>query len=142
MKRVTHNRTQTLAVAKQLARRLRGGEVLALSGELGAGKTTFVQGLAQGLGIRHTVTSPTFLLMRVYPIRKKGAAIKQLVHIDCYRIKSPQAIKAIGALEYFGKSATVVAIEWPEKIKGLLPRQAVKILLRLGKQDTHREIIT
>ena len=152
MKRISQNAAATQTFGKQLAKKLRGGEIIALHGDLGAGKTTLVKGLAAGLGVTQHITSPTFLLMRGYEIanskgqiansrgqRAKGS-IKRLIHIDCYRIKSANEIKDIGALEYFGRPDTVVVVEWAEKIKKILPRQIKKITLGLGKSIDQRII--
>ena len=133
----TASEKETIALGKKLAKRLRGGEVLALRGELGAGKTTLVKGIAAGLGVKKTITSPTFLLMRVYPIRHP--AIKTLIHVDCYRIKKAGEIGDLGIGEYLGKKDAVVVIEWPEKIKKLLPRQTIFITLQ-SKQALSRII--
>lgn len=138
----TTSSKQTQEYGKKLAGTLRGGEVLAFSGELGAGKTTLIQGIAQGLGITQPITSPTFLLMRVYQLPKPKNGIAQLVHIDCYRIYSEQEIEDIGAVEYFGREDTVVLVEWPERIKKLLPRHTKTIMLELGKEENKRMIKT
>ncbi len=119
MKYTTHSEKQTIALGEKLAKQLKGGEVIALIGNLGAGKTTLIKGIARGLGLKKIITSPTFVLMKIYDIDSK---IKKLVHIDCYRIKSAEEISAIGAQEYFGQKNTVVVIEWADKIKKLLPR--------------------
>jgi len=152
----TASAAQTIALGKKLAKTFKGGEVIALFGELGAGKTTLVKGIAAGLGIRKVITSPTFLLMRVYPLRppaptrrrrgERSAAsptrhekIKTLVHLDCYRIKNAAEISALGLEEYLGRDDAAVVIEWPEKIKKLLPRQMMSITLQ-SKQATNRTI--
>lgn len=115
----------TQKVAAQLARTLKGGEVIALYGELGAGKTTFVKGLARALGVTDVVTSPTFVLMNEY--RAHSKKISRLVHIDCYRLDRPGQLTEIGGDEYFGEAHTVVAIEWPERANTVLPKDAIRI---------------
>jgi len=136
----TTSEKQTIALGKKIARDLKGGEVLALTGDLGAGKTTLIKGIAQGLGIKKIITSPTFVLMKIYTIDRKQSAINRLVHIDCYRIKSAQEILDIGAHEYFGDNTTVVVIEWAEKIKKILPGQTKKIVIKLPKTNNIRII--
>ncbi len=136
---ITKSTKETINLGKKLAKKLHGGEILALSGNLGAGKTTLIKGIAAGLGIKKIITSPTFVLMKVYKVKHKN--IKRLVHIDCYRIKKPSDIIAIGATEYFGKKDTVTVIEWPEKIKKILPRQILKIKLEYKKNNQTRKII-
>ena len=115
-------------MAKKFVKELHGGEVIGLIGNLGAGKTVFTKGLAKGLKINKRITSPTFVLMRVYPV-SKNKAIKFFIHIDAYRIKSPNDLLAIGANEYFGRVDSVVVIEWADKIKKILPKKTRFIYL-------------
>ena len=138
MKYLTKSEKQTFNLGKKLAKQLKGGEVLALTGELGAGKTVLIKGIAAGLGIKKIITSPTFVLMKVYQmgIRNQESGIKNLVHIDCYRIKNPQEITDIGAPEYFGRPDMITVIEWAEKIKKILPRQKIEIRIKLKNENT------
>lgn len=122
---VTRTGKSTEVIAEKFGKTLKGGEVLALSGDLGAGKTTFVKGLARCLKVSETITSPTFVLMNVYPARITG--ITELVHIDCYRLEKPDDFIGIGAREYLGAPSTVTAIEWPERVQELLPKNAIWI---------------
>lgn len=101
-----------------MALELRPHSVLALSGDLGAGKTTFVQGLAEGLGVQDPVQSPTFVLLNIYQNR--------LFHFDLYRLKQPSDFTSLGFEEYF-QSGGICAIEWPDRIQGLLPPQTIFI---------------
>lgn len=153
MKYLTKSEKQTFNLGKKIAKTLKGGEVLALTGELGAGKTVLVKGIAAGLGIKKIITSPTFVLMKVYPVRNgvsngvyplkaKSYKLKadKLVHIDCYRTTDPQEIDDIGATEYFGRSDAITVIEWAEKIKKILPRQKTGIKISLGKVPNQRII--
>lgn len=119
MKFISKSEIETYKFAKKLAKKLKGGEIIGLVGDLGAGKTVFVRGLAAGLEIKQKITSPTFVLMKIY--KAGGKKIKQLCHIDAYRLKSARDILAIGADEYFSQPDTVTAIEWAEKIKKNLP---------------------
>ncbi|OGY47176.1 MAG: tRNA (adenosine(37)-N6)-threonylcarbamoyltransferase complex ATPase subunit type 1 TsaE [Candidatus Buchananbacteria bacterium RIFCSPHIGHO2_02_FULL_38_8] len=137
MKYLTDSENQTIQLGKKIATKLKGGEVIGLVGNLGAGKTTLIKGIAKGLGIKKPITSPTFVLMKVYPTKGK---IKKLIHIDCYRVKSAKEIEAIGATEYFGQKDTVIVIEWAEKIKSILSRQKIEINIKLIDKD-EREII-
>lgn len=141
MKVITTSEKQTFNLGKKIAKSLTGGEVLALSGDLGAGKTILTKGIAEGLGIKKIVNSPTFILMNIYEIKVKGqkSKVKNLVHIDCYRIKSADEIKDIGASEYFADEDSVVIVEWAEKIKKLLPKKVVKIDIKI-KEGNKREI--
>jgi len=130
MKKLSTSVNETLRIGKVVARKLCGGEIILLSGSLGAGKTVLAKGIAQGLGIdKHNVVSPTFVLLRVY----KGKRF--LNHFDFYRVKSPKEILALGYEEYF-YSDCVTVIEWPERLKFLLPKEFLKIKLsnRPGNQ--------
>ena len=114
--RVTTSEDETQAVARELAATLRAGDVLLLSGDLGAGKTTFVRGLAQGLGIDPAeVSSPTFTLVHEY----RGHGLT-LYHVDLYRLGSA-ATDDLG-LEEIGVKDGVLAIEWPDRLSHALPR--------------------
>ena len=107
---ISHSLHQTKHIAADLAQRLSGGEVLCLQGELGAGKTSFVQGLAKALGVEGPVRSPTFTIMNVYDTCHPS--IKQLIHLDFYRLKSEEAHE-LGLEEWLGRSDVVAAVEWP-----------------------------
>ncbi|MFA4818666.1 MAG: tRNA (adenosine(37)-N6)-threonylcarbamoyltransferase complex ATPase subunit type 1 TsaE [Patescibacteria group bacterium] len=133
----TASAKQTMALGFRLAKQLKSGEVLALIGDLGSGKTTFVKGLAKGLGVKQPITSPTFVLLKVYPVTKHKA-IKLFIHVDCYRVAGIELSK-IGLDDYLGRPDCVVAIEWAEKIKQL-PRHTHKILLAYDRRAGGRKI--
>lgn len=141
---ITHSEEETKNFAKNFAAELTGGVILCLYGELGAGKTTFVKGLAEGLQINNTITSPTFTLMNVYETKQildKSRNIKQLIHIDTYRLKDEKELIEIGAEDYVGAEDTITVIEWPEKVDQFLKeKKVVKIFLN-HTSDTEREII-
>jgi len=126
---LSQSEKETGAFGKKLAAKLKGGEVILLYGELGAGKTALVKGLAAGLGIKKTITSPTFALMNVSSIKtlkhkniKTKGQKEKFVHIDTYRLKDAQELIDIGVEDYLGAPDTICAIEWPEKIEGLLKK--------------------
>ena len=127
---------QTMSWGVKLAKQLKGGEILSLVGDLGAGKTTFLKGLARGLKVSQHITSPTFVLMKVYPTDK--GQIKELVHVDCYRLPAKE-FNNIGLGDYLGRPDTVVAIEWADKLK-LKSRQVINVFFRHGKKDNERTI--
>jgi len=140
MKIITNSEKETFDLAKFLAQKAKGGEVYALSGNLGAGKTVFARGFAAGLGIKRNVNSPTFVLMKVYPV-KKHKIIKEVCHIDAYRLKTEKDLEAIGALEYFNRKDAVCLIEWPERIKKILPRaRRIKIISK-GEEQRIVEVL-
>lgn len=107
---------------KNISKNLKGGEILALSGELGAGKTAFTKLLLKNSGVRKTVTSPTFVLM--IPYEAKG---KTFYHLDLYRLEGFKALEAMGMEDVWGKKENVVIIEWADKIKKHLPKKAIEI---------------
>ena len=120
---------------------LHGGEVLALEGNLGAGKTTLTKGIAKGLGIDpRTVTSPTFVLMNVYPVTQ-ALAITQLCHVDTYRLNSPQELINIGIREYLSDPCTVTIIEWPELALAFLPPDTIYIRITFSDNEERAPVV-
>lgn len=150
MKQITTNSAkQTFEFAKDFAKTLKGGEIIGLIGDLGAGKTVFAKGLAKGLGVKKTVTSPTFVLMKVYKIADCRPArlatqvagrlpIAELIHIDAYRLRSGGDLKAIGAEEYFNRPDVAVVIEWADKIKKTLPAKTIFIKFKYAGENSRR----
>jgi len=130
---ITHSPKETKALAQSIAQQLKDGSVITLSGDLGAGKTTFTQGLAKGLDIQKMVSSPTFTIMKWYIGRLK------LTHIDAYRLEGLH--QDLGFEELIG-STGVCVIEWPEYIQDLLPNAYLEIKLsRLDEDDRMIELI-
>ena len=140
MERITKSPSQTQKLASDFAKKLKGGEVIVLTGELGAGKTEFVKGLARGLGIKQSISSPSFVLMREYTIRVQGLGVRVLVHIDCYRIKTVKEIEELGLNEIFQDKNTVTVIEWGEKIKKILPKKRIEIYFKYLDDINFRSI--
>ena len=125
-----------MSLAGKYAGSLKGGEIIGLIGELGAGKTVFTKGLARKLGVKRIVTSPTFVLMKIYRISgSSGSAIKNLCHIDAYRAKDAGDIAAIGAEEYFSRKDTVTVIEWADRIKKILPNRTRYVRFKYNNQQ-------
>lgn len=133
MKLITHSAHETRELGKRLAKLLKGKEILCLFGQLGSGKTTFVQGLADGMKVKsNDVNSPSFILMRKY----NGEL--PLYHFDLYRIKNSQELCNIGYEEFvFGDGVTV--IEWAERMEGLLPKDYLRLEFSFLEQN-QREI--
>src|SRR5512143_2936545 len=125
----TESAEQTRALAAALAAELPPDATLALHGNLGVGKTTFVQGLAQGLGVSGPVTSPTFASYEIHEGRPR-----RLVHLDAYRIENEQQLESL-LLDDFLTSPYCLAIEWPEKVAGLLPPDAWHVDLSITPDD-------
>ena len=132
----TKSPKETQAIAASLAKKLKGGHIIGLTGDLGSGKTTFIQGLAKALGIRKKVTSPTFIIMQLYPIKKRG--LSQLCHIDAYRLSLSRELEETGAFEYIGQPQTLTVIEWASRVKRALPKDAIIINFKLGKTEKER----
>lgn len=137
---ITKSTEETKKWAGNYAQTLQGGEVIGLIGDLGAGKTTFSQGLASGLGVKQNVNSPTYVIMKIYPIDNASSKIKNLVHIDAYRLESEADLETIGALEYFGRKDTIVLIEWANKIKKALTKKLEPIIFKFEIENNIRKI--
>lgn len=109
----------------ELTPRRDSATLVALSGELGAGKTTFVQAAAKALGVEEDVLSPTFVIEKIYPL--KDQKFERLIHIDAYRLESSDELAALGFLELLKDQKTLILLEWPERAAELLPADAVKV---------------
>lgn len=126
---VSKSAEETQDVAQALAKTLIGGDVLTFTGDLGYGKTTFIQGLAVGLGITRRIISPTFMIVRNYRIKNHESRIKNFYHIDLYRVESSEEIKKLGIDEILKDTSAIVAIEWGEKFGDLLPKSRIDIAI-------------
>lgn len=140
----TKNSGETAKLAKNIARKLKGGDILLLEGELGAGKTTFVRALAKALGVSARIKSPTFTLMHVHRVRLKTKVLglKFLIHCDAYRIKNAGELRDVGLMEYVSRPDTLVVVEWGEKVRSLAKkaRRVWNIKFLHGKKETERVI--
>ncbi|MDO8752193.1 MAG: tRNA (adenosine(37)-N6)-threonylcarbamoyltransferase complex ATPase subunit type 1 TsaE [Candidatus Wolfebacteria bacterium] len=115
-----------------------GAFAVVLSGELGAGKTTFVQGFTRGLGLRKKIQSPTFVFVRRYEI--SVGRFVDFYHIDAYRVRSKKDLVGLGLKEVFADSGNLVLVEWAENVRGLLPKDAVWVRMRHGEHENERYI--
>ena len=141
MKITTNSQQETELLGKKISAKLKGGDILLLFGDLGAGKTSLVKGIAKGLGIKNEITSPTFTLMNIYEVQSLKSKVKSLVHIDTYRLKDEKELLEIGVEDYLGKSDTVCIIEWPEKITNLLKgKKNIAITLEHGDKPNQRKL--
>jgi tRNA threonylcarbamoyladenosine biosynthesis protein TsaE len=123
---------ETIQFGERLGQQLTGGEILALTGDLGAGKTVLTRGIALGLGIpMDQVSSPTFTLIQEY------AGSIPLIHVDFYRLERPSEISTLGLEEYF-TSSTIVIIEWAERFPQILPSDHIAIRLEYGETEDIR----
>lgn len=127
----TRSAEEMRAVASELAGVLPRNLVLALHGDLGVGKTTFVQGLANGLGVTESVTSPTFT---IFTLHRGGESL--LVHLDAYRLENDRQIEAL-MLEDFLVTPWLLAVEWPEKIASWIPPDAWHLDLAITPDENH-----
>jgi len=121
---------QTQAFAKEYAKTLRAGDVVVLDGDMGAGKTVFAKGVAEGLGIKEEVTSPTYAYMNDYDGR--------LFHYDCYRIESVEQAETLGLADYFDMGG-ICLIEWAQNIAPLLPKNVKRVIIK-KISESEREI--
>lgn len=131
---LTKNPSQTKRLGKILAGELlkisrKRALVIGLIGDLGGGKTTFLQGLAKGLGIKQKILSPTFVIMKKFkvPVSSIQYPVSNFYHIDCYRIKKPKEILNLGFKEIISDSKNIVVIEWADRVVKILPKNT-KIL--------------
>ena len=129
---------QTREWGKQLGERLRGGDVVTLIGDLGAGKTAFAQGVGQALDVTGPMTSPTFTLIHEYVAQLTGTRVR-LIHMDLYRLQRPEEVEVIGVEDAFVEDA-VCLIEWPEIAEDYLPEDRLEVEI-VGSGEQSREII-
>ncbi len=116
-----------------------GATLVTLSGELGAGKTAFVKAGAKKLGVTETVTSPTFVLEKIYPLDRGVTAFRRLVHIDAYRLESGKELSPLGLTDLLRDPETLIMLEWPEKVSESLPEAAARLTI-VAKEDGSRTL--
>lgn len=130
---ISKSSKETKKIGKLFSKNLLGGEVIGLFGDLGGGKTTFIQGLAEGLKICEPILSPTFVIFRKYKVLKHPK-IKWLQHFDLYRVKAPEEIQDLGFNEIISQKDSVSVIEWADRVLEILPQNFIKISFRyMGK---------
>lgn len=122
-------------LAESLAPREQGATLVTLSGELGAGKTTFTKALAKALGVSVEVTSPTFVLEKIYALSKEQK-FSRLAHIDAYRLEDESELAALGFDELMSDPDTLVVLEWPEKVSGMMHTATVRISLSVESENS------
>ena len=157
----THSAEESQAYAQQFVEAIidsytEGGSalVVGLSGELGSGKTTFMKGVAKALGVNQTITSPTFVIEKIYPIgtnehkrstlseasKLKDKPFKHLIHIDAYRLEEEKELLTLGWEELKRDPENFIFIEWPERVEGVLPKNIIKIEFAFINEST-RDIV-
>jgi len=142
---ITKNQNQTKnlgqKIAKDLLKKYKKNDsalVLGLTGELGGGKTTFLQGFAKGLGIKNRILSPTFIILRKLEIKNKKIKFKNFYHIDCYRIKKAKDILDLGFEEIISNNKNIIAIEWANIIKKVMPPKSIWIKFEVINEQTRK----
>jgi tRNA threonylcarbamoyladenosine biosynthesis protein TsaE len=149
---ITENAQQTQKVGEVLAEEILRNRsqnqkalVIGLEGDLGSGKTTFIQGLARGFKIKEKITSPTFVIMKRYSFKGCGSwAPKKnnwLYHIDCYRISKPKDLIDLDFKEILSQSQNIIVVEWAERVKKILPLDILWIKFEYLDKDKRRIII-
>lgn len=133
---ITSSFEETQLAGEQLAYNLKGKRVIALHGDLGNGKTTFVQGFARGLGVEKRIISPTFVIVRKYALKEKN-----FYHIDLYRVQASRDIEGLGLKEILEDENSIVAIEWPEKIENILPKDKITIEFFQVDENTRKIVL-
>ena len=129
MEIITHSKEETVKFAEEYGKTLKGGDVVLLEGEMGAGKTVFTKGVALSLGIKSEITSPTYAYLNDYD--------GKLFHYDCYRLSSGEDAEALGLTEYF-YSDGICVIEWSENIADVLPENAKVVKIEKIDENTRK----
>lgn len=137
MKKISSSEQETKKIAEEFSHSLQPGDTVLFYGNLGAGKTTFIQGLADSLGIKDRIISPTFILHRIH--KTSNSKIKAINHIDLYRLEEISEIESIGLGELFDDKESIVLIEWADRLKNFLPKSGYKIEIQYLDGDK-REI--
>jgi len=148
MNYITFNSIQTKKMGRKIAQEIlkrpldKKAIVIGLIGDLGGGKTTFLQGFAKGLRIKNKILSPTFVLMKKFKIRENSHSnsykFATFYHLDCYRIKKPKEILGIGFEEIIKNPHNIVVIEWADRIKKILPKESLIIRFKFINQNTRK----
>lgn len=136
----TKSAQETFELGKLFAKRLKNGDIVAIYGDLGAGKTEFVKGICNFFNVEDIVTSPTFTIMNHYSSDKSDKPVS-IYHIDLYRLKTEKEIEEIGFDECLISKDCIKIIEWADKANGMLPEQRFNVYIRQDENsDTHRYI--
>lgn len=136
---------QTKELGKSLAKKIlkvgpkEEATIFGLKGELGGGKTTFIQGFAQGLGIKEKILSPTFVIMKKFKLKNNN--FSHFHHIDAYRLKDPEELLDIGFKNIINNPKNIVVIEWADKIKKILPKTTTWIHFKFINEEKRRIVI-
>ncbi len=149
-KKLGEKLAREIAAAAPRRNKKKGALVFALQGELGAGKTTFVQGFFGGLGLRKRAPSPTFIIMRRHALpRRKGRhrnprgtrAFSNVFHVDAYRLKKAADLKMLGVKDIAADPANIILVEWADRVRSIIPKNAQWLRFEHGKRENERRII-
>lgn len=147
---VTQNSKETQNLGRDFEKSLRVGDIVCLYGDLGSGKTTFVQGLAKGLGVKQRIISPTFIIVRCYELQTQNSkpksqnynsklkSLERFYHIDLYRIESEKDLEGLGIEEIINDKNNIIVIEWAEKMENLLPKKRIDIEFFYEKENIRK----
>jgi tRNA threonylcarbamoyladenosine biosynthesis protein TsaE len=138
---LSKSKEETQDIALNLAKSLKEGRAIAFNGNLGSGKTTFIQGLAKGLNINEKISSPTFVIFKKYKV-SNHKDIKWFYHFDLYRINTLEEIIDLGFEEIINNKNTLIAIEWAEKIKKLLPKDSLNIKIKFINKNYRKIFVS
>ena len=134
---ITSNFKETQKLGRDFAKVLEKGDVLYLYGDLGSGKTTFVRGLAEGLGVKQRIISPTFIIVRSYKLE-----VISFYHIDLYRVENEKDIKGLGLEEVINNPENIVVIEWADKLKSFSPEKRIDLKFSYEKEKVRRIVFS
>ena len=135
----TNSIEETRSVGRKLAQQMMPGKIFCLTGDLGSGKTTFTQGILEGLGASGPYSSPTFVIMKQYDLPFPKNGIERVYHVDAYRVDNKD-FKTLGFSEWCEDAKGVVILEWPERVTELLPKEKIEITFK-NVSENEREII-
>ena len=130
----TNSDEETRNFAKGLLKELKPGDILALEGDLGGGKTTFTQGLLSAIGIKEKITSPTFLIIKKYKLVRKKQ-FSEIFHIDFYRIEDSKETEYLGIQEIFEHKSALIIIEWADRVKNIIPKRAIWVKFKFVSEN-------
>ena len=132
---ITKSSVETQELGENFAKQLKSGDFVAFYGDLGSGKTTFIQGLARGLGVDRRIISPTFIIVRHYKI-----ANGNFYHIDLYRTETKHDLLSVGLDQIIEDKNNIVALEWAEKMSEMLPKKRIDVSCEYLRGDDKRKI--
>lgn len=147
----TQGSSQTKKLGRELAKKILKAKpkkislILALEGELGAGKTTFLKGFAKGLGVKGNILSPTFIIIKKFNTRVKSSSnsgkFRYFYHLDCYRLKKPKEILALGFQKIISNHENIIAIEWAERARPIIPKSALWIKFKFIDKNKRKIVL-